>query len=172
MESRKYMLDTNAYFKVLCSIGCKSKCLDSDTEENLTTLIRSHCCVSQITLIEIISVIGQYSRGKNNNKRWKRKQTQAWLKLTKDITRQRSSIFNLQVLPFSELVFMEAESFVEKALIFNFGSMDAFIASTAIVENRKGNNIIVVTEDKSLKSAMRVTDINHIDMLKNVIYQH
>jgi predicted nucleic acid-binding protein len=167
---KKYLLDTNAYFKVLCFLGERCETLDSELQKNINDILKADCYISRITLIEIISVIGKYSRGSASLKRWKNKEIAAWIKLTRDITCGRSKLFSLKTIDFSDSVFRQAELFVEHALKYNFGSMDAFLASTAIVEIAAGNEVIMITEDKSLKAAMGIAGVLHSDLLKNLRY--
>ncbi len=54
----KYLLDTNAYFAILKYI------VEEEHNSVMEAIVNSKCCISKLTQIEIISVIGQYARGK------------------------------------------------------------------------------------------------------------
>ena len=52
----KYLLDTNAYFAILKYI------VEEEHNSVMEAIVNSKCCISKLTQIEIISVIGQYAR--------------------------------------------------------------------------------------------------------------
>lgn len=174
---QEYLLDTNAYFNLLKESQA-SKAEGSPFSDAINTLKAGKVCVSKITTVEIVSVLGKYARGitggyqrcnclisedgqicQNNRytkprKRWKRRTIKAWLQLIQETTEGTSSLINLDVLPFNESIIDQAQQIIQHALIYSFGSMDSLIAATAkdAIENK--HNMIVVTSDKGLKACL------------------
>ena len=135
---------------------------------------RGECYISEVTRVEIMSVMGKYARGEQaqwqicnritgddgtrcslrhynpGRKRWKRKQIAAFRKLIDDIVNGRSSVFKVAVLPITHEVVSEAERFIDLAFKYKFASMDAMIAATAKCYGT--DEICVVTHDGSLRS--------------------
>jgi len=191
---QEYLLDTNAYFKVLCFINGKTKNISNECLKEIKKVLTSNCYISQITLIEIISVIGKYARGANAQKdkcncivsetgdicenfrftpskrKWNSREVNAWIKLTKDIVNGRSSLLKIKVIDLSCDIIIEAEKFIEHSLRYKFGSMDSIIAATVIDSQKKGKNLSVITSDKSLKAGMAITNIPYSDVFKEVIF--
>lgn len=176
--SKKYLLDTNAYFNFLRVVQAGK---DGDTQfsETVKKIKEGNPCVSIITKVEIISVLGKYARGTNGGpqqcnciisedglqrctntryvetrKRWKNKRIKAWKKLISETMEGKSNLISLQLLPFNLDTINEAEKIIEHALIHSFASMDAMIAATAKQEIANGHEIVVVTSDKSLKMCL------------------
>lgn len=184
--SKKYLLDTNAYFNYLRVVQADK---DGDTQYAATVkkIKEGNPCVSIITKVEIISVLGKYARGTNGGpqqcnciiskdgqrctntryveprKRWKTKKIKAWKKLIGETMDGKSSLISLQLLPFNIDTINEAEKIVEHALIHSFASMDALIAATAKQEMANDNEIIVVTSDKGLKACLNKCSIPYWD---------
>ncbi len=52
-----YLLDTNAYFAILRYV------ISQERNEKYERILNGNCCISKLTRIEIISVIGKYARG-------------------------------------------------------------------------------------------------------------
>ena len=169
----RYLLDTNAYFVIL-------KHLAGEVQDgNIETVLNGECYISKLTQIEIISVIGQYARGRNRqvqrcdrvhaetgkccnasdvverSKRWSRQKIHDWLKLEKEISSGISQQFKLQVLNVNDKVVDEAQRFIQNALVHNFRSMDAMILGTAKAYSTEESGMVVVTADKALKAGMR-----------------
>lgn len=57
----QYLLDTNAYFKIL-----EDNYRTSDSNSEIVNILTHNCYISELTKIEIISVIGKYARGERN----------------------------------------------------------------------------------------------------------
>ncbi len=172
---QRYLLDTNAFFELLSTIAGKPVRKDG---YDFTDIVSGEFYISSITLVEIISVIGKYSRGEvrqwqkcnriiSDNetvcqhsylslgrKPWNTKFVSALFKLIKEIVNGDSPFLKVKVLPFDETVLKKSEQFILKSLKYKFGSHDAVIAATAII-NSDELNMCVVTSDKGLKAAMR-----------------
>ncbi len=192
---QEYLLDTNAYFKVLCYVGNKINPISEETEKRVNELLSSKCYISKVTIIEIMSVIGKHARGKSKScekcnrvvsedgeicghnhftfkqKAWTQKQIKDWIKLSTDITVGRSPLLFLEVINLDDFVFSEAEKIIESSTIYSFASMDSIIAATASCLNKDGKNISVVTSDKSLKKALTVWGIPFDDSIKDITYK-
>ena len=57
---KKYLIDTNVFWEILCDIAgipVTGKKFDTNT------IRRNECFISEITKIEIMSVMGKYARG-------------------------------------------------------------------------------------------------------------
>lgn len=169
----KYLIDTNVFWEILCDIAGVSapgRRFDTDKIKN------GECFISEITKIEIMSVMGKYARGdqagwqlcnrilkedgtrcteryyKTGRKKWKNKRVAAMRKLIRDILNGNSGLFQVQVLPVSNEVIMEAEKFIYYAFKYKFASLDAVIAGTAIAYDK--DHFIIVTHDSSFRRAL------------------
>ena len=168
----KYLLDTNAYFAILRYSA------EEDSNPAVENVLNGECCISKLTQIEIISVIGQYARGRNGQKqvcdrvhegsrescgktyvterrkKWSRQKVHDWLKLEKEISNGSNETIRMRVLDVNEEVIRSAERFIQHALTHNFRSMDAMIVGTARAYSTADEEMIVVTADKALKAGM------------------
>lgn len=184
--AQKYLLDTNAYFNYLREVQAEKEGT-TQFADAVKKIREGNPCVSTITRVEIISVLGKYARGTNggpqkcdcvisedgqrctntryveHRKRWKNKRIKAWKKLIGETIDGESSLISLQLLPFNSETINEAEKIVEYALIHSFASMDAMIAATARQEINKDHEIIVVTSDKGLKACLNKCSIPYWD---------
>lgn len=170
---KKYLIDTNVFWEILCDIAgipVTGKKFDTNT------IRRNECFISEITKIEIMSVMGKYARGeqggwqpcdriigenkarcteryfKTGRKKWKNKRVEAMKRLVKDILGGNSEVLRVQVLSVSDEVIAEAEKFIRHAFRYKFASLDAVIAATAIVYDRE--NFIIATHDGSFRKAL------------------
>lgn len=174
-----YLLDTNAYFNFMRysthALG------DGDAFDATVSQIKAaDCCISQISLIEIISVLGKYARGKSagkekcdcviddagtmcphykviqGRKRWSNKRKKAWIKYFDEIKSGTSTLLKVRILPLDNEVWKEAEKIIPLSMEYKFASLDALIAATARTEQTKAGTrrFTVVTSDKSLKCAL------------------
>lgn len=116
----KYLLDTNAYFAVLKYI------VGENRNPAMEAIANGDCYISELTQIEIISVIGQYARGKTAQK---------------------------QVC---DRVHGETGEICGKIFVTRKRkrSMDAMILGTARAYSTDEDEMIVVTADKVLKAGM------------------
>lgn len=173
------LLDTNAYFNFMRysthALG------DGDAFDATVSQIKAaDCCISQISLIEIISVLGKCARGKpagkekcnciiddvgtmcphykviQGRKRWSAKRKKAWIKYFDEIKSGTSSLLKVRILPLDNDVWKEAEKIIPLSMEYKFASLDALIAATARTEQIKAGtrHFTVVTSDKSLKCAL------------------
>lgn len=187
--SKEYLLDTNAFFNLLKEIREVEKG-DSTFSAQIALLTSGDIYISNITKIEIISVLGKYARGRSGgfhqctrsvsekgdtcpNKwysspeaKWNRRKVNMWLQLIKETIEGTSSLVSVRILPFDEGTIHCAEQIITNALIHNFASMDAMIAATArqVIDN--GCNITVVTSDKGLKACLDNVSIPYWDVFK------
>lgn len=174
-----YLLDTNAYFNFMRysthALG------DGDAFDTAVSKIKAaDCCISQISLIEIISVLGKYARGKTagrekcncviddtgticshykvvqGRKRWSNKRKKAWIKYFDEVRNGTSTLLKVRVLPLDSIVWKEAERIIPFSMDYKFASLDALIAATAKIEQSKSGSrpFSVITSDKSLKCAL------------------
>lgn len=167
-----YLLNTNAYFALLTYL------VSENQNEEYEKIINGKCYISKLTQIEIISVIGKHARGTSGSvqicerihegeitpcgkkymvqkrKKWSAKKIHDWIRLENDISNGRNPKISVNVLDVNQNVIEEAQKFIEKALLYNFKSMDAMILGTAKVNSTEIEHMIVVTADKALKSAM------------------
>ncbi len=180
----KYLLDTNAFFELLSFLVGKSVRKD---EYDFETIRKGECYISKISELEIISVVGKYSRGEpsqwqtckrtideegnicgnkyyNHGKRpWNKKLSRALLKLVKEVINGESPVFTVKVLDVNERVLERAETFMMYSSRYKFGSQDALIAATAIINSDVYNQeMILVTSDRSLRAAMKEDGIKYI----------
>lgn len=175
--SKKYLLDTNAYFNYLRAVQA-DKGGNTQFTDTVQKIKNGNPCISVITKVEIISVLGKYARGINGGpqqcnciisadgqrctnkkyvtprKRWNNKQIKAWMKLIKETMDGESNLISLQILPFNLDTITEAEKVIEHALIYSFASMDAMIAATTKQEIANGHEITVVTSDRGFKACL------------------
>ncbi len=163
-----YLLDTNAFFNFIkYSTISLNDSSNGTIKEAIDKIKSSTCCISLISKVEIISVIGKYARGGAgaNNKRMKPKVVKQWLKLVDELNSGRSPLLSLSTLAFTEKTITEAQIIVQNALLHNFGSLDAIIAATAKeCYSIKGyENTILITSDKGLKACLRSCGISHWD---------
>lgn len=150
-----YVLDTNAFFNYIKYASSEEK-TDDDISENIRKLKENDCFISEISTIEIVSVLGKYSRGGNGaGKRMNKKILKKWQKLINEILNHQSTLLSVSILPFSLETIKEAKIIIQHSLIYNFGSLDSLIAATANIcfSNSDATNKFLVTSDKGLKAA-------------------
>lgn len=179
---KKYLLDTNAFFNLLKESREAEKG-SSAFSEQVRMLISSKIFISNITKIEIISVLGKYARGRSGGfqkctraisetgqlcpnrwyaapeAKWNRRKVNMWLQLIKETLTGTSGLITVNVLPFDEKTICCAEQIIPNALVHNFASMDAMLAATAKEAIVNGQDMIVVTSDKGLKACLKETGI-------------
>ena len=173
-----YLLDTNAFFEILCETAEISLPGAKGYSEKIKG---KPCYISRVTLIEIISVIGKYGRGETKGwqvcnriigengekcpnrffnpgrKKWNRKRVMGMFKLVNEVTTGKSALLRLGVLPVTEPVLQEAERFIHNAVTHKFATMDAIIVATAkIYEREHKEKMTILTADKSLLGAIRM----------------
>lgn len=175
MVMKKYLLDTNSFFEMLSYLAGRNMRGDSYGFEDVR---KGECYISKITELEIISVIGKYSRGEpsqwqrcerqvseegakcgcqyyhKGRKAWNKKLCAAVNKLVKEMIAGTSPILKLYVLDINRNIIERAEGFLMHANRYRFGSQDALIAATAIIYSTEDNPMFVVTSDKALRAAM------------------
>lgn len=173
---KQYLLDTNAFFEMLSFLAGKSIRKDG---YDFADIRKEKCYVSKITELEILSVIGKYGRGiqdqwqicnrqtdtqgtrcshryyQKGTKPWNNRLCMAMRKLAKEMMEGRSPILNIQVLDIDDRIINRAEGFLMHAQRYKFGSQDAIIAATAIIHSTQEDPMIVVTSDKALRAAMQ-----------------
>ena len=173
-------MDTNAYFAVLRYV------ISREINENYEKIINGNCCISKLTQIEIVSVIGKYARGAGRSiqicdrvyegetrpcgkkyvvekkRKWSQRKLHDWLKMEQDIVNGRNPKIRLTVLDVNDKVIREAQEFIKQALLHSFGSMDAMLLSTAKVYSTNEKKMVIVTADKGFKAGMDRIDYPHI----------
>jgi predicted nucleic acid-binding protein len=183
-----YLLDTNCYFIFFQHPRPASY---TSLANKLATASGISFYVSEITSMEIHSVLGKYRRGNPRQhqpcarkivvesraaqcpntwtsvevKRMTPKVFRDIRKLISDIERQagdiRATILGLD----SSAILAARRLLMERADRYRFGSHDALIAGTAISARDKGMNL-VVTSDRSLKAVLKKESVPFYDPLE------
>ena len=180
---KQYLLDTNAFFEMLSFLAGKGVRKD---EYDFEDIRRGKCYISKITELEILSVIGKYGRGEQEQwqkcsrqidqdgnkcthryyqkgmKPWNKRVCMAMRKLAKEMIEGTSPILRLNVLDIDSEIINRAEGFMMHATKYKFGSQDAIIAATAIINSTEECPMWVVTSDKALKAAMKAEGMEFI----------
>ena len=178
-----YLIDTNVFFDILMQIADPSKTSELLGWDDAK---KGKCYISHVTQIEIVSVIGKYARGRNMNwqscqrqiqtsdgtvgvchhrwrsvegtgKTWPTKKIRAVRKLVQDILSSDSPVWKVEILPVDQEVWQESSNFIEKAMKYSFGSLDAIIAGTA----KRYDDLLlrVVTKDKGFRVALQADGV-------------
>ena len=177
-----YLLDTNAYFAILRYV------ISQERNEKYERILNGNCCISKLTRIEIISVIGKYARGAGRSvqicdrvpegeikpcgkkyvvrekRKWSQKKLRDWIKLENEIVNGRNPKIMVTVLEINDHVITEAQKLIEQAFLPNFGSMDAMMLGTAKAHSTEEKKMIVVTADKGFKAGMDRIGFPHISI--------
>lgn len=137
MDQKKevYLLDTNAYFNFL-RYATKALGDDDTFNETIEKIRDAECYISQVSLLEIISVLGKYSRGNSGGKekcnciidehgticpnfkyttkknKWSKKRKKAWIKYFEEMKQGTSDILSIHVLPLDAITWAEAEKII------------------------------------------------------------
>ena len=180
---KSYLLDTNAYYNLLRESREQQKG-ESAFSVEMSKLVSGTLFISNITKIEIVSVLGKYARGKSGGfqrctrcisemgevcqnewysaprARWNRREISGWQKLIQETILGTSPLIKVNVLPFNDKTLKTAEQLIVHALVHNFASMDAIIAATAQEAVVIGHDMTVVTSDKGLKACLSKANID------------
>lgn len=175
-----FLLDTNAYFLFFQSLESQARLR---LEEQLGPDLSFY--ISEITSMEIHSVLGKYRRGKprqtqlcdrqiqvgadletcsntwssTGTKRMKRKVFRDLQKLISDVEEEKGSI-KANILALDSLVFENARYLLKKyADQYNFGSHDALIGGTIMTARESGLVLTLVTSDRGCKVVLRKESI-------------
>lgn len=173
-----YILDTNAFWSVISDWNSN---VSSPLISKLSQNEKISFYLPEISIMEIHSVLGKYIRGKKSeeikcNRVIKTSTTQSnclniWvtpaknklskreannlIRLIKDILFQRNNKFDVSIIPLnSNIISISQNLLQEYAYKFDFHSLDATIAATA-VEKNKTDDIAVITYDKKLKNILK-----------------
>lgn len=160
-----YVLDTNAFFNYIRYTSSGSS-VEEPIANNIKIIKENDCYISLISTIEIISVLGKYSRGGNGaDKKMNKKVLKKWQKLIDEILSGQSSLLSVSILPFSSETVNEAQKIIQYALIHNFGSLDSLIAATAKIyfSEIDSEKKALVTSDKGLKACLTKCSIPYWD---------
>lgn len=186
MEKR-YLIDTNAFFHILQELSPDNPTGKTMSKE-IKDIVEGNSYISTVTKIEIISVLGKYSRGVSGGpqrctsciddkgtkctnskyvkprKKWNNKKVKAWLKLINEVINGKSKLFSVGVESFDGNTIAEAEKIVQYALKYNFASMDALIVATASIASNSGKEgITIVTSDKGMKACLSACGMPVLD---------
>jgi hypothetical protein len=186
-----YLLDTNAY--CLFFQHPKHACYERFTQR-LSAGKTISFYMSEITSMEVHSVLGKWRRGRSVQKQsclrhislqggmekcsnmWtsieiKRMRPMVYhdlLKLLADIQNQRGDI-QATILKVSETsTTIAQELLIRNADRFAFGSHDALIAATLISARKNGLDLTLVTSDKGLKAVLRRESLPFYDPLNDL----
>ena len=193
----KYLLDTNAYFNFMYKTSFRpEKSEEKSDSEVLKKIADSSCYISELSKIEIVSVIGKYARGVSGGrekcncmisekgeicgnyryspgrKPMKKSLTARWLKLIEETMNGNSSILNIKILPLSAEIVKRSEKIIRYALENKFGSQDAIIAATLETERIKDEmaDMAMITSDKALKACLDKCGLPYWDAFKKGTY--
>ncbi|HAT7731263.1 hypothetical protein L8P35_00365 [Enterobacter cloacae] len=184
-----YALDTNAYALLFKHPKTEStlKLERQISEGNVMSFL-----IPEIVSMEIYSVLGKYKRGSNKSSsercsrkiydedeliscshtcfveqrpKLKNKVFKALLKLLSDIENQRGEIKAKSISLNSEAIDEGRYILRKYAHKYAFGSHDALVAASVVVEAKKGKNLVLVTSDKSLKAVCDAEKIPFFDPL-------
>jgi predicted nucleic acid-binding protein len=181
-----YLVDTNAYHLFFSNSSPEAR---TRLEELLLTSNGNvEFYISEITSLEIYSVLGKRRRGVQNQEQLCTRTssnglcTQSWIttgkrgikdkvfrkliKIVSDI-QQDSGEIRAAILPLDSAVILEGKNFlINYADRFNFGSQDALIAGTVVAyKNLHGTDLTVITSDRGLKAALSSAKIPIFDPL-------
>lgn len=181
----EYLLDTNTYFNILKDSANSN---DDRTKKKIASLKKQSVFISQVTKIEIVSVLGKYARGNTGGhqrctcviddngtictndryipkrKPWKKRKIKDWLKLIDETQAGVSKYLNVNVVPFDQGTILCANEIIKGSIKFKYASMDALIAATAKQRNSTGKSVVVVTSDKALKACLKAYNIECYDI--------
>ncbi len=172
----QYLLDTNAFWEALLAWnkGVISPHLPMDLLDNQVY----NFSISEITAMEIYSVLGKYLRGKQKQtnlcgrtiidgtvcsnkweqaaqKKLSRHEGQAILHLIRAILLQRQTSFNVSIISVDNTIIASAATLLELyADKYDFHSLDSIVAATA-----KVGNFTSVTFDTKLKNVLKMAQI-------------
>lgn len=168
MENKNahYVLDTNALFNTLKYLSESN----SSFQEALNKLQTADCYISELSTIEIKSVLGKYARGgMDAPKKMSSKMVKTWLKLISEVTEGKSEIFSVSIIPFDNSILEEAKKIINHAMVHNFGSLDSIImATTSLMRTKEGyDNTILVTSDTGMLAGMGKYGIPGWDAFKH-----
>ncbi len=182
-----YMLDTNVYFMLFQMPKIQSF---TNLESKIKDANGLSFYISEITSLEIHSVLGKYSRSIAPQKNLCERDVidgsgmvrclKQWVtpgrkkmnpKVFKGIRKMISDIeggigdIRADVLKVDSDVVQEARNLLYKyADVYNFGSHDAMIAGAIVVARKKiGLDLTLVTSDKGLKAALKDGGIPYYD---------
>lgn len=144
-----YVLDTNALFNTLRNISDGSTAF----HESIERLKEANCYISELSTLEIKSILGKYARGgQGASKIMSHKMINQWQKLIKEVTEGSSPIFSVKIIPFDNYILNEAKTVIDHAMIHNFGSLDSIIMATAkkLISQNGFENTKLVTSDKGM----------------------
>ncbi len=184
-----FLLDTNAYFNLLKYTVLKKNSEEADYAAEIERLKRGKCFISEISQMEIVSVVGRLARGKSSGrekcqyvisedgevcnhfhyisgiKPMKKRLVHEWLKLIEETSDGRSAVLSVSVLPFCVQVLGEAREIIKYSTVHNFGSLDAVIAATLKTELKKAEmkSMQMVTSDKGLKACLGKCNLPYWD---------
>ena len=170
-----YLLDTNALFDIMLNLNGQKVV---NCNNNIKYLNNNTVVISEISTIEIYSVIGKYCRTSisqqcncgrtlingsrcehiyvtKGSKKINAKVMKRIYKFTRDVLLNKNPKLKIKIININKEIIDEAYNLIQKALNYNFGSMDAMIAATAKWYQKKySEHVTVMTADMSLKTAL------------------
>jgi len=180
----KYLLDTNAFWKVLESWNSKN---GSDLDTYIKKSLKYSFYLSEISAMEIHSVLGKYIRGKLRqeikctrliknvvtdsvcNNIWisprqralNRREAKVYIQLINDILNNRHDDFEIEILNIDSNIVSTGRQLLEKhAHKQDLHSLDATIAAAA-VEKSKTIDLTVITFDRKLRNILSIEGIKN-----------
>ena len=189
-----FLLDTNAYYRFFQDPKRRNS-TENDTYNRLlqkvTVRTMKSFYISEITSMEIHSVLGKYRRGIQSQQqkcvreiivagkaercdhtwitRGMRQKPLKWFqdmqKMTADIEAQRGGL-QATVLDLDKASIQAARDLLmQYAALHNLGSHDALIAGSLLAKKKDGLNLTLITSDKDLKKVLKKADIGFYDPL-------
>lgn len=173
---KQYLLDTNAFWEVI--ISWKNGILSANLPNDLIQNQAYTFSISEITAMEIYSVLGKYLRGKQKQvilcnrtildgttcsnqwvqaaeKKTSRHEGQAILHIIRAILLQKQVGFLVNIISIDRPIIGSAATLLELyADKFDFHSLDSIVAATAKVKG-----FTTVTYDKKLKNVLKMAQI-------------
>lgn len=189
-----FLLDTNAYARIFQNHNTRTS-EEKDAYDRLMQILHQDLIkafyISEITSMEIHSVLGKYRRGilsqrqqctreiainggntrcnhiwiSHGTRKMSQKLYQDMKKMTSDIEAQRGDI-QATILALDSICIEEARTILTRyADKYNFGSHDALIAGSLLAKKQEGLNLTLVTSDKGFKNVLANESINFYDPL-------
>jgi hypothetical protein len=190
-----FLLDTNAYFRFFQNPKTRTK-PDIDAYTRLATISRDSVglafYISEITSIEVYSVLGKYHRGSPEQrqpctrqvvsgtgvgqcsnmwisparKKMKPKVFRDMRKLISDVEAKKGGIQATILQLDQDTITKGRKLLMDYADRYNFGSHDALIVGSLIVAKEiKGINLTLVTSDGGVKNVLRDESLPFYDPL-------
>ncbi len=156
-----FLLDTNAYFRLFPSSRTQSEInVYNRLKQKIEEGSKISFYISEITSMEIHSVLGKYRR----REKMKPKVFRDMQKMISDIETRKGDI-QATILKLDHASITKARELLMKyADRYNFGSNDALIVGSLVVAKEvRGMDLTLVTSDKGIKAFLNYESIPFYD---------